>query len=264
MFDRSILVLSVCLLVSACGTPQKNNLNTIAAAPPGSGTVATVEAPLDLATDAVIFAVEESGYEIKRTDRPADRTNRVLMVHGITLTSWGEVGRAVITPLNPGQTNVEFFVRQRHDIEEWPNKELQELEGWQSSIDEFLQAVRAGLRMTGPLRVADRKIAQIDADEQTGERALIGVLSGGFFGAAIASDGVEDDIDFRQPYQYVMTGPDGGEETLLSFSLLEAGDCVRRFTGQQGEGEAGTPDETSIVYLVKRPPSACAIGAPGA
>ncbi len=212
---------------------------------------------MDLATDAVIYAVEESGYEIKRTDRPADRTNRVLMVHGITLTSWGEVGRAVITPLSPDQTSVEFFVRQRHDIEEWPNKELEELDGWQSSIAEFLQAVRAERRMTGPMRVKDRKIAQIDADEQSGKRAVIGILSGGFAGAALASGGVEDDIDIRQPYRYEVTRSDGGLEKILSFSLLQIGDCVRRFTGPGDSQTTEAPDETSVSYLVKRPLSEC-------
>lgn len=246
------------LALAACGTPQKNNLNTIASAPVGSGTVVVVDAPLPVATDAVIFGIEESGYEIKRSDRPNPSTNRVLMVHGVTLTSWGEVGRAVLTPKTPTATNVEFYVRQRHDLEERPNTELDELKGWEKSILTFLADVRSGAGVAEPMQVTDREIVQVGADEQSGERAVIGLLSGGIFGAALASDGVEEDIDVRTPYRYTMMGANGEAATMLSFSLLEIGDCARTYNGSENQAHETEVNDVSIIYLANQPSSDCA------
>ncbi|RVU38805.1 hypothetical protein EOI86_05925 [Hwanghaeella grinnelliae] len=255
---RFTSVLGLLLVLAACGTPQKNNLNTIASAPAGSGTVVVIDAPLPVATDAVIFGIEESGYEIKRADRPGPVTNRVLMVHGVTLTSWGEVGRAVLTPTSPATTSAEFFVRQRHDLEEWPNTELEELEGWEASIQKFLADVRVGAGVTDAMKVTQRDIAEVGADEQSGERAVIGFLSGGIFGAAIASDGVEEDIDIRTPYRYTMADKNGETAVVLSFSLLETGDCAAAYFGPENEAPTFEKDDVSIIYLVNRPSSDCA------
>ena len=95
-------------------------------------------------------------------------------------------------------------------------------------------------------KVVGKKQVTLEANESKSGRALVGFLAGGIIGAIAASD-TEEGFSSPQAFSYTLNINQEGTREVLSYSLVDIGECV----------EAISPDNSSIEILMAIPLKNC-------
>lgn len=249
------LCLFLPVLTSACAKVIENDFNTVIQND-DRGSTEVVAAPLQDTAALMIGAVDESSYKVHSAAR-RDSTLRMLVSQGTTLTSWGEVGRIDLTPLTDSST--EAYVRVEHikAVEGHPSAEGPILSEWMASVAAYRDVLAAN-RDAGayPLYTVNARELADGTDAADDGGVALGLLFGGFVGAAMASD-AEEARGKITPYRYALV--DGERDiSALSFMPVEIGRCVAVANTDFTPFEMTAEEEPGTVLLLPaRAPADC-------
>lgn len=217
------LALAVALL-SGCVKTIDNDLSTVTRELPSRGTNTEIAVAPGDATAVTILAMESESFTIGSATKVDDKV-RILVSHGTTLASWGEVGRVDLRPKSESNTAMYAVVEPLVGIVGKPSIEGDYMAGWKKVIAErsATLAARRNAKAYLAYTVKSRRKGE-SFSASSGGGAGLGFLAGGLIGAA-AGGSAEARQGQRTPYEYDLKTA-GQTETVRSFVPMETSACV--------------------------------------
>lgn len=269
-----IALIAGALVLGGCPKAVKNDLSTVSLDRPNRGAKTEIAVPAADATAVTVAAVESENFKVA-TAKELDGLTRIMVSHGTTLTSWGEVGRIDLMPIDDGSTALYAIVEHLDTFEGEPSVESKFLPDWKQAIA-ARHATLLAKRSAGAYQ-GRRVVGRIQGKSfsaSSGGGAGLGFLAGGFIGAAIGG-AAEARRGQRTPYVYELAN-DGGTVSVRSFVPAAEGACVgmadhdmeptdlariaarkKELTENREEDAPPPPPDIDIVVLVPLPDEAC-------